>query len=81
MSLTLTNEAIEVLNKHASVRKRGDFISDLLTAYEYDENAIASVDVESIKIQMVGISSMLKTLEAKQLETDRKLAKRMADSK
>lgn len=74
MTLSLTNEAIEVLEKHTSPRKRGEFISNLLVAYGDEAGAIKQVDIESIKLQLLGIVSTQKTFEGRLLKIERQLA-------
>lgn len=74
MTLSLTYEAIEVLEKHTSPRKRGEFISNLLVAYGDEAGAIKQVDIESIKLQLLGIVSTQKTFEGRLLKIERQLA-------
>lgn len=74
MTLSLTYEAIEVLEKHTSPRKRGEFISNLLVAYGDEAGAIKQVDIESIKLQLLGIVSTQKTFEGRLLNIERQLA-------
>jgi hypothetical protein len=74
MTLSLTNEAIAVLEKHTTQRKRGEFISNLLAAYGDSAGAISQADIESLKLQMLGLTSTQKTFEGRLLRVEQKLA-------
>lgn len=74
MTVSLTNEAIEVLEKYTTERKRGEFISNLLVAYGAEGGAINQVDVESMKLQMLGLSSAIKTLDGRMTRLERQNA-------
>lgn len=74
MTLSLTNEAIDILEKHATERKRGEFISNLLVAYGADAGAISQVDVESMKLQLLGMASTTKTLDGRLTRVEKQLA-------
>lgn len=79
MTLSLTNEAIDVLEKHTSARKRGEFISNLLVAYGADAGAISQVDVESMKLQLLGMASTTKTLDGRLTKVEKQLAVLIAE--
>lgn len=74
LTLSLSSEAVEVLNKHASERKRGEFISNLLATYGAQEGSISQVDIESMKLQQLGVASQLKTLDGRTTQIERQLA-------
>lgn len=79
MTLSLTNEAIEVLEKHTSARKRGEFISNLLVAYGAEGGAINQVDIESMKLQLLGLASTQKTLDGRLTRVEKQLAAIIAE--
>jgi hypothetical protein len=79
MTVSLTNEAIDILEKHTTPRKRGEFISNLIVAYGSEAGAITQVDVESIKLQMLGMASTSKTLDGRLTKVERQLAAMIAD--
>ena len=43
IQLSISKRAAEVLDKHASARKRGEFVSQLLESYELGD--VSSVDL------------------------------------
>jgi hypothetical protein len=79
MTVSLTNEAIDILEKHTTPRKRGEFISNLIVAYGSEAGAITQVDVETIKLQMLGMASTSKTLDGRLTKVERQLAAMIAD--
>jgi len=79
MTVSLTNEAIDVLEKHTTARKRGEFISNLLIAYGDDAGAISQVDLESMKLQLLGLASTSKTLDGRLTKVERQLSAIIAD--
>ena len=74
VSLTLTADAATVLERQASPRKRGEFVSSLLIQYGAADAGIDAVDIEGLKLQMLGLSSSNKTLEGRVLKLERQLA-------
>ena len=79
MTVSLTNEAIDVLEKHTTARKRGEFISNLLIAYGAEAGAITQVDLESMKLQLLGLASTSKTLDGRLTKVERQLSAIIAD--
>ena len=78
VSLTLNGDALTVLEKQASPRKRGEFVSSLLIQYGAVDSGIDAVDVEGMKLQMMGLASANKTLEGRLLKVERQLSAMMA---
>ena len=76
IQLSISKRAAEVLDKHASARKRGEFVSQLLESYELGD--VSSVDLETVNLQIVGLASQLKSHESKILHLERQLAALMA---
>jgi len=74
LTLSLTSDAVAVLEKNASERKRGEFISNLLITYGASEGAISQVDIEAMKLQQLGVTSQLKTMEGRLLQVERQLS-------
>jgi hypothetical protein len=74
ITLSLTKEARAILEKQSSPRKRGEFISSLLVAYGDDAGAIGQLDIEAIKLQLLGLASANKTLEGRVLKLERQIA-------
>ena len=72
--LTLTAEAIAILDKNATERKRGEFMSNLLVAFGAGAGAINQVDIESMRLQMLGLASTTKTLDARLSRLERHAA-------
>ena len=81
MTVSLTNEAIDVLEKHTTARKRGEFISNLLVAYGAEAGAITQVDVESMRLQLLGMASTTKTLDGRLSKVERQMAAISANQK
>ena len=79
MTVSLTNEAIDVLEKHTTARKRGEFISNLLIAYGAEAGAITQVDIESMRLQLLGLASANKTLDGRLTKVERQLSAIIAD--
>lgn len=78
MTVSLTNEAIDVLEKHTTARKRGEFISNLLIAYGAEAGAITQVDIESMRLQLLGLASANKTLDGRVTKLERTVASMIA---
>lgn len=74
VTVSLTNEAIEVLEKNATPRKRGEFISNLIVAYGSESGAISQVDIESMRMQLLGLASTTKTLDGRLSKVERQLS-------
>jgi hypothetical protein len=72
--LTLTPEAMAVLNKASTPRKRGEFVSKLLVQYGEVSGGTEQIDVEGLKLQMMGLASVNKTLEGRILKLEKHLA-------
>lgn len=79
VNLSLTVDAMAVLEKHTTERKRGEFVSNLLVAYGAEAGAISQVDVESMKLQLLGLASTNKTLDGRLTKVERQLAAIIAD--
>lgn len=78
VSLVLSGDALAVLDKHASPRRRGEFVSQLLIQYGAVDGGIEQVDVEGMKLQLMGLASANKTLEARVLKLERQVAAMIA---
>jgi hypothetical protein len=72
--LTLSPAAIAVLERQASPRKRGEFVSKLLIEYGAVEGGVDAVDIEGMKLQIMGLAGANKTLEGRILKLERHLA-------
>ena len=77
-SLMLSADALAVLDKHASPRRRGEFVSSLLIQYGMADSGIEQVDVEGMKLQLMGLASANKTLEGRVLRLEKQLAAMIA---
>ena len=76
--LTLSAAAQKVLHGAASPRRRGEFVSSLLVQYGMVDSGIDQIDVEGIKLQIMGLASANKTLEGRLLKVERQLSAMMA---
>ena len=74
VSLTLSGDALTVLEKQASPRKRGEFISRLLIEYGAVESGVDAVDIEGMKLQIMGLAGANKTLEGRVVKLEKQLA-------
>lgn len=74
ITLSLSKEAIAILEKQTTPRKRGEFVSGLIVAYGSDAGATSQLDMETIKLQLLGLASANKTLEARLLKVERQFA-------
>jgi cell division protein FtsB len=72
--LTLTPAAMAVLERQASPRKRGEFVSKLLIEYGAVEGGVDAVDIEGMKLQIMGLAGANKTLEGRVMKLERQLA-------
>jgi hypothetical protein len=79
--LTLSPAAMQVLAKQASPRKRGEFVSKLLIEYGVADNEIDAIDIESMKLQVMGLASANRTLEGRVLRMEKQLAAVIAGQK
>ena len=76
--LTLSAAAQKVLEGAASPRKRGELVSKLLLAYGAGDSGIEQIDVEGMKLQLMGLASANKTLEGRVLRLEKQLAAMIA---
>lgn len=76
--LTLSAAAQKVLEGAASPRKRGEFVSSLLIQYGAADSGIEQIDVEGMKLQLMGLASANKTLEGRVLRLERQVAAMIA---
>lgn len=74
ITLSLTSEAIRILEGQTTPRKRGEFVSGLIVAYGADAGAIGQLDIETIKMQMLGLASTAKTLDSRLAKVERQLS-------
>lgn len=74
VSLTLSGDALAVLEKQASPRKRGEFVSSLLIQYGAVDSGVDAVDIEGMKLQIMGLAGANKTLEGRVLKLERQVA-------
>ena len=72
--LTLSADAYRVLEKQASPRKRGEFVSNLLIQYGMADSGIEQVDIEGLKLALMGLASANKTLEGRVLKLEKQIA-------
>jgi len=72
--LTLSPAAMQVLEKQASPRKRGEFVSGLLVQYGAVDSGIDAVDIEGMKLQIMGLAGANKSLESRVLKLEQQLA-------
>jgi len=73
-TLTLSAAAFRVLESQASPRKRGELVSKLLIEYGAGVSGIDAVDIEGIKLQIMGLASANKTLEGRVIRLERQVA-------
>lgn len=71
ITLSLTKEAVEVLDRESSPRKRGEFVSSLLEAFDTD--IPGGMDFQTIKIQLIGVMTKMAALEARVLSLESQL--------
>jgi len=82
VTLTITTEAIEVLESHSSERKRGEFVSQLLESYGRGAGTVPSgLDVESLRLQVLGIMAQGKNADARLVKVEQTLAAMIASSR
>lgn len=77
-SLMLSSDALAVLEKQSSPRRRGEFVSKLLIQYGMADSGIEQIDVEGMKLQLMGLASANKTLEGRVLRLEKQLAAMIA---
>lgn len=80
-TLSLSGDAFAVLASQASPRKRGELVSRLLIEYGAGASGFDAVDIEGMKLQIMGLASANKTLEGRVLRLERQLALAMAGQK
>jgi len=78
VSLTITGAAVAVLQKQASPRKRGEFVSNLLVQYGAVDSGIDAVDIEGMKLQIMGLAGANKTLEGRVIKLERTVSAMIA---
>jgi len=78
VSLTITGAALTVLQKQASPRKRGEFVSNLLVQYGAVDSGIDAVDIEGMKLQIMGLAGANKTLEGRVIKLERTVSAMIA---
>ena len=74
VSLVLSGDALAVLDKQSSPRKRGEFVSSLLIQYGMADSGIEQIDVESMKLMIMGLAGANKSLEARVIRLEKQLA-------
>lgn len=67
-----------ILERQASPRKRGEFVSKLLIEYGAADQGIDAVDIEGMKLQIMGLASVNKSLEARVLNLEKQLGQLIA---
>ncbi len=72
--LTLSADAMEVLNKASTPRKRGEFVSKLLLQWGEVSGGTEQIDVEGFKLQMLGLASVNKSLESRVMNLEKQFA-------
>lgn len=78
VSLVLNADALAVLDKQSSPRKRGEFVSNLLVQYGLADSGVEQIDVEGIKLQLMGLAGANKTLEGRVIRLERQVAAMIA---
>ncbi len=76
--LTLTPEAMAVLSKASTPRKRGEFVSKMLMQWGEVAGGTEQIDVEALKLQLLGLVSVNKSLEARVINLERQLGQLIA---
>jgi hypothetical protein len=76
--LTLTPEAMAVLTKATTPRKRGEFVSKLLVQYGEVAGGTEQIDIEGFKLQLLGLASVNKSLESRVINLERQLGQLIA---
>ena len=79
--LTLSADALRVLEKQASPRKRGEFVSKLLVQYGAVDSGVDAVDIEGMKLMVMGLAGANKTLEGRVMKLERQVAAMIAGQK
>lgn len=74
VSIVLSDNALAVLDKHASARKRSAFVSSVLEQYGAADGGVEQIDIEGMKLQMMGLASINKSLEARMMKVEKQLA-------
>jgi hypothetical protein len=78
-SLTLSSEARAVLERQASPRKRGEFVSKLLIEYGAGASGIDAIDIESTKLMIMGLAGANKSLEGRVIRLEKQVAAMIAN--
>lgn len=76
IQLTISTRAAAVLNAHASERKRGDFVTELLETYEKPD--VSATDYEGLRLQVLGLASTVKGIDARVGRIEAQLAAMIA---
>ena len=58
----------------SQLHKRGEFVSSLLIQYGAVESGIDAVDIEGMKLMMIGLAGANKSLEARVVKLERQVA-------
>lgn len=75
VTLTITSEAVAVLEKHTTERKRGEFVSQILETYGRGADSVPSgVDLESLRLQVMGLLAQGKSTDARLTKVEQTLA-------
>jgi hypothetical protein len=77
VSLVLSGDALAVLDKQSSPRKRGKFVSSLLIQYGAVDSGVDAVDIEGMKLMIMGLAGANKTLEGRVVKLERQVAAMM----
>lgn len=80
-TLSLSGDAFAVLASQASPRKRGELVSKLLIEYGAGVGGVDAIDIEGIKLQVMGLASANKTLEGRVLRLEKQLAAVIASTR
>lgn len=75
ITVSLTKNALDILEKRTTARKRGEFLSNLIVAFGENESGNGQVDLEVMKLQLLGLASANKTLEARIQRLERQVMK------
>ena len=58
----------------ATERKQGEFLSNLLLQYSAADGGVAQIDVDALRLQLLGLASEHKTAEARLAKVEKTLA-------
>lgn len=75
VTLTITSEALEVLESHSTERKRGEFVSQLLASYGRGAGTVPSgLELEALRLQVLGLLAQGKSADARLVKVEQTLA-------